>query len=153
MNLKRYRVQNIQEALQQIKKDLGPDAIIVSTRQVKEGGGAFGMFSKTMLEVTAKDEKAQRTKAKTSKAQPTVSMQNNPQPQSTSSGYTTSALPAKPMTTKEGPTSRGRTKNAPTSTRRSTRFEKFDSRNRSKTGYCRANRRTVKNKMFQKSVR
>lgn len=103
MNLKRYRVQNIQEALQQIKKDLGPDAIIVSTRQVKEGGGAFGMFSKTMLEVTAaKDEKVQQTKAKSTKAPSTATTQNNPQPQSTFSGYTASALPAKPMTTKGG---------------------------------------------------
>ena len=36
-----------------IKRDLGQDALIVSTRQVKEGKGAFGMFGKTMLEVTA----------------------------------------------------------------------------------------------------
>lgn len=63
MNLKRYRVNNIQEALQQIKKDLGPDAIIVSTRQVKES--KFGMFGKTMLEVTAaRDEKAKKQKEK-----------------------------------------------------------------------------------------
>jgi len=53
MNLKRYRVNNIKEALKFIKRDLGPDALIVSTRQVKEGKGAFGMFGKTMLEVTA----------------------------------------------------------------------------------------------------
>ncbi len=58
MNLKRYRVNTIQEALQQIKKDLGPDAVIVSTRQVKESSGKFGLFGKTMLEVTAaKDAK------------------------------------------------------------------------------------------------
>jgi len=44
MNLKRYRVNNIKEALKFIKRDLGPDALIVSTRQVKEGKGAFGMF-------------------------------------------------------------------------------------------------------------
>jgi len=53
MDLKRYRVNNIKEALKFIKRDLGPDALIISTRQVKEGRGAFGMFSKTMLEVTA----------------------------------------------------------------------------------------------------
>ena len=53
MNLKRYRVKNIKEALAFIKRDLGPDALIVSTRQVKEGKGALGMFGKTMLEVTA----------------------------------------------------------------------------------------------------
>jgi flagellar biosynthesis protein FlhF len=41
MNLKRYRVNNIKEALKFIKRDLGPDALIVSTRQVKEGKGAL----------------------------------------------------------------------------------------------------------------
>jgi len=53
MDLKRYRVNNIKEALKFIKRDLGPDALIISTRQVKEGKGAFGLFSKTILEVTA----------------------------------------------------------------------------------------------------
>ena len=53
MDLKRYRVDNIKEALKFIKRDLGPDALIVSTRQVKDGKGAFGLFSKTKLEVTA----------------------------------------------------------------------------------------------------
>ena len=53
MNLKRYRVNNIKEALKFIKSDLGSDAMIVSTRQVKENKGVFGLFGKTMLEVTA----------------------------------------------------------------------------------------------------
>ena len=53
MDLKRYRVNNIKEALKFIKRDLGPDALIISTRQIKEGKGAFGLFSKTVLEVTA----------------------------------------------------------------------------------------------------
>ena len=53
MNLKRYRVKNIKEALAFIKRDLGPDALIVSTRQVKEGKGAFGMFGKTCLLYTS----------------------------------------------------------------------------------------------------
>ena len=60
MNLKRYRVKNIKEALAFIKRDLGPDALIVSTRQVKEGKGAFGMFGKTMLEVTAAASEAKK---------------------------------------------------------------------------------------------
>jgi len=53
MDLKRYRVNNIKEALKFIKRDLGPDALIISTKQIKEGKGAFGIFSKTILEVTA----------------------------------------------------------------------------------------------------
>ena len=61
MNLKRYRVNNIKEALKFIKRDLGSDAMIVSTRQVKENTGAFGLFGKTMLEVTAPPVKRKRT--------------------------------------------------------------------------------------------
>ena len=76
MNLKRYRVNNIQEALQLIKKDLGPEAVIVSTRQVKEGNKAFGLFAKTMLEVTAaRDDKSQ--------AKPNIQASS----QATASGY------------------------------------------------------------------
>ena len=64
MNLKRYRVKNIKEALASIKRDLGPDALIVSTRQVKEGKGAFGMFGKTMLEVTAAASEVKKQSAR-----------------------------------------------------------------------------------------
>jgi len=41
------------EALQKVKEDLGHDAIILSTRQVRSPGGTFGLFGKPMLEVTA----------------------------------------------------------------------------------------------------
>ena len=64
MNLKRYRVKNIKEALASIKLDLGPDALIVSTRQIKEGKGAFGMFGKKMLEVTAAASEAKKPSAR-----------------------------------------------------------------------------------------
>ncbi|SVC86169.1 uncharacterized protein METZ01_LOCUS339023, partial [marine metagenome] len=66
MDLKRYRVNNIQEALQLIKKDLGPEAVIVSTRQIKEGKGTFGLFGKTVLEVTAALDREKPAPAKTS---------------------------------------------------------------------------------------
>ena len=61
MDLKRYRVNNIQESLQLIKRDLGPEAVIVSTRQVKEGKGTFGLFGKTVLEVTAALDQEQKS--------------------------------------------------------------------------------------------
>ncbi len=41
------------EALRKIKADLGPDAVILSTRQIKRGKGVFGMLSRPILEVTA----------------------------------------------------------------------------------------------------
>jgi flagellar biosynthesis protein FlhF len=53
MQIKRYRGADMQEALQKVKQDLGTDAIILSTRQVRGGRGTFGLFGKPMLEVTA----------------------------------------------------------------------------------------------------
>lgn len=53
MQIKRYRGADMQEALQKVKKDLGADAVILSTRQVRGGMGTFGLFGKPMLEVTA----------------------------------------------------------------------------------------------------
>lgn len=41
------------EALRKIKEELGPDAVILSTRQVKPGKGVFGMLGRPILEVTA----------------------------------------------------------------------------------------------------
>lgn len=43
----------MQEAIKMIKEDLGPKAIIISTRKLRKGSGAFGMFGKHFLEVTA----------------------------------------------------------------------------------------------------
>ena len=57
MQIKRYRGADMQEALQKVKQDLGTDAIILSTRKVRSGAGAFGLFGKPLLEViAARDE-------------------------------------------------------------------------------------------------
>ncbi|MBI3993395.1 MAG: flagellar biosynthesis protein FlhF [Candidatus Lambdaproteobacteria bacterium] len=53
MQIKRYRGADMQEALQRAKEDLGADAVILSTRQVRGGSGTFGLFGKPMMEVTA----------------------------------------------------------------------------------------------------
>ena len=53
MQIKKFRGADMQEALQHVKRELGQDAIILSTRQVRGGGGTFGLFGKPMLEVTA----------------------------------------------------------------------------------------------------
>ncbi len=49
MQIKRYEVANVQEAITKIKKELGPDAIILSTKKIKGCGGP-------MLEVLAARE-------------------------------------------------------------------------------------------------
>lgn len=52
MNLKTYRAASIADALQQIKKDLGPDAVILHTRTFKRGGW-LGFGGRTLVEITA----------------------------------------------------------------------------------------------------
>jgi flagellar biosynthesis protein FlhF len=65
MKIKTYLADNIQDALQKIKIDLGKDAIILQTRQVKKGG-FLGFFSKPLVEViAASDVNITREKPKT----------------------------------------------------------------------------------------
>lgn len=53
MQIKRYEVENIQEAMKQIKVEMGPDAVILSTRRVRRTGGKYGLLGKSVLEVVA----------------------------------------------------------------------------------------------------
>ena len=53
MKLKKFRAANMAEAMEIIKKEIGPDAIIMSSRQVKKRRGLFGLFSKREFEVVA----------------------------------------------------------------------------------------------------
>ncbi|MHB8231585.1 MAG: flagellar biosynthesis protein FlhF [bacterium] len=52
MQIKRYEVLDIHDAIELIKKDLGEDAVIISTRQVS-GSNDLGFFGKPFLEVVA----------------------------------------------------------------------------------------------------
>src|SRR5436309_7663403 len=53
MHVKRFEAADMAEALRLVKLDLGPNAVILSTRQIKKGGGAFGIFGRSFVEVTA----------------------------------------------------------------------------------------------------
>ncbi|MGC5771470.1 flagellar biosynthesis protein FlhF [Paenibacillus pabuli] len=64
MRVKQYVVETMPEAMLQIRKDLGSDAVILSTKEIKVGG-VLGMFRKKRIEVVAavdKEEKKQPTK-------------------------------------------------------------------------------------------
>ncbi|MDY6820648.1 MAG: flagellar biosynthesis protein FlhF [Deferribacterota bacterium] len=52
MKIKRYEVYNMKEAISIIKKDLGPEAVILTTRKIVKNN-MFGLFSRPLLEVTA----------------------------------------------------------------------------------------------------
>lgn len=65
MQVKKYTVSNMQEAIKMIKEDLGSRAVIISTRKVRKGTGAFGMFGQHALEVTAaRDERTKSVNPK-----------------------------------------------------------------------------------------
>jgi flagellar biosynthesis protein FlhF len=52
MRIKRYEAPTIQEALVKVKKDLGPEAVILYTKTFRKGG-VLGLFGKPMAEITA----------------------------------------------------------------------------------------------------
>lgn len=52
MRIKKYCVDNIQEGMLQIKKELGPDAVIIQSRKVR-AKGLRGLFEPVKVEITA----------------------------------------------------------------------------------------------------
>jgi flagellar biosynthesis protein FlhF len=61
MRLKTYLVDSLPEAMAQIKKDLGEDALILNTKKVKSHG-FFGLFKKEKLEIIAAVDTKQKFK-------------------------------------------------------------------------------------------
>src|SRR5690625_847296 len=52
MKIMKYRANTMPEAIEKIKKDLGPDAVILNSKDIKQGG-LFGIFKKRQVEVFA----------------------------------------------------------------------------------------------------
>src|SRR5512146_1316812 len=50
MQVKKFEAPTLQEALDTVKRELGPEAIILQTKKYKRG---FGLMSKASVEVTA----------------------------------------------------------------------------------------------------
>ena len=53
MKIKTFQAATMQEALRSIKAELGPDAVILSTKQVKRGNSLFSLLGRPRVEVTA----------------------------------------------------------------------------------------------------
>ena len=81
MKIKKYTVSTMQEAIQLIKQDLGPEAVIVSSYKIK-GTGWTGWFRK-MLEVTAvlDDAPVLEVKKLPPAAEPEEKLNLKPQPE------------------------------------------------------------------------
>ncbi len=53
MHVRTYRAESIQDALQMARRELGPEAFVWQTRQVRAGGMAGLISGRTCVEVTA----------------------------------------------------------------------------------------------------
>ncbi|MEE9281582.1 MAG: flagellar biosynthesis protein FlhF [Myxococcota bacterium] len=53
MQVKTFEAVDMKQALRLVKEELGPNAVIVSSRSVKKDGGVFGLLGRKALEVTA----------------------------------------------------------------------------------------------------
>ena len=60
MRIKTFEVVDMKQALDRVRKELGPEAIIVSTRSVRKDRGLFGLLGRTVLEVTAAIEETKQ---------------------------------------------------------------------------------------------
>ncbi|MGB3958905.1 MAG: flagellar biosynthesis protein FlhF, partial [bacterium] len=52
MKIKRYVAENLQHAIQQVKAEMGENAIILDTKRRRKGG-FLGLFAQEVVEVTA----------------------------------------------------------------------------------------------------
>lgn len=88
MKIKKYEVADMKEALRMIKEDLGPEAVILSTRKVMKSNN-FGLFARPVLEVTAAVEYDGMPAVKKKQSSKTM-----PKEESVQSGFGYSAYPS-----------------------------------------------------------
>jgi flagellar biosynthesis protein FlhF len=66
MQIKRYVAASLEEAVARVKEELGPDALVLTTRRVRRDGGLFGWLGRPMVELVAGvDREARRSPAST----------------------------------------------------------------------------------------
>ncbi len=71
MKVKTFHALTMQDAMRDIKEELGPDAIILSAKEVREGGRVLQAFNRPVLEVmAASDQEVQRFPLGEEKVQP-----------------------------------------------------------------------------------
>ncbi|AUM96441.1 TPA: flagellar biosynthesis protein FlhF [Clostridium botulinum] len=76
MKIKKYVVNDMNEAMTRIRYELGTDAIIISQRKVRKGG-FLGLFSKKSLEVTAAIDNYSKGKKHNSNTEDKINKGNN----------------------------------------------------------------------------
>jgi flagellar biosynthesis protein FlhF len=60
MQVKTFEAVDMKQALERVRQEMGPRAVIVSSRPVRKDRGLFGLLGRTVLEVTAAVEETQQ---------------------------------------------------------------------------------------------
>ena len=63
MHVRRFEAASLAEALGQVREAFGPDALVLSTREVRRDGGWLGLFGRPVVEVTAAIDRDVRREA------------------------------------------------------------------------------------------
>lgn len=61
MHIKRYQAATMEEVLGQVRQELGPDALVLSTRSIRRSGTIFGWLSRPVVEVVAAVDRERRS--------------------------------------------------------------------------------------------
>ena len=80
MQIKKYTAKNVQEALRQVKKELGPEALIVSVKNIRASSGLPALLSKAQVEVTAAIDEISPEHRYIPKKTPSVDIYSPPKP-------------------------------------------------------------------------
>lgn len=80
MRVKRYVVDTMPDAMHSIRSELGSEAVILSTKEIKIGG-FLGLFKKKKIEVVAAVEKAQKESAPEKPVKPAMNIPRSAVPQ------------------------------------------------------------------------
>ena len=80
MQIKKYTAKNVQEALRQVKKELGPEALILSVKNVKANSGLPALLSQDRVEVTAAIDEISPEHRYIQKKAPSVDIYSPPKP-------------------------------------------------------------------------
>lgn len=80
MRVKRYVVDTMPDAMLSIRNELGSDAVILSTKEIKIGG-FMGLFKKKKIEVVAAVEKTQKNTAAEKPMKPAMNIPRSAVPQ------------------------------------------------------------------------
>lgn len=73
MLIKRFEAETTREALAAVKETFGPEAVILSTRNVRSARGPFGLLGKTVVEVTAAIDREPELEKRSARGGPTES--------------------------------------------------------------------------------